>query len=106
MYLLVSPHCAEHECYLGIGGLIILGLSFSLYASVIWPSIAIIVEPKILGTAYGMAMAVQNGGLALGPYVAGVLIDNKAVRGADGKKHETNESYLDVSVGSFSRCPI
>ena len=96
IYLLVCPFCATHECYVGIGGLIILGLAFSLYASVIWPSIALLVEPKILGTAYGMAMAIQNGGLALGPYLAGVLIDNKSYKDTKGRKVETNESYLSV----------
>ena len=45
-----------------------------------------------------MAMAIQNGGLALGPYLAGVLIDNKSYKDSEGKKIETNESYLDVSL--------
>ena len=43
LYFLLSPHCEEHECYLGIGGLVILGLSNSLYGSVLWPSIALVV---------------------------------------------------------------
>ena len=87
IYFLLSPHCTGHECYAGIGGLIILGLSCTLYGTVLWPSIALIVDPNILGAAYGLATSVQNVGLALAPLIVGVLIDNKAQTTGDGKMH-------------------
>ena len=42
----------------------IMGLSFSLIPAVMWPSVAIIVEEKKLGTAYGLMTLIQNIGLA------------------------------------------
>lgn len=40
-----------------------MGIAFSLVPAVMWPSVAIIVEPKRLGTAYGLMTMVQNIGL-------------------------------------------
>ncbi len=42
----------------------IMGLSFSLIPAVMWPAVAIIVEEKKLGTAYGLMTLIQNIGLA------------------------------------------
>lgn len=40
-----------------------MGIAFSLVPAVLWPSVAIIVEPKRLGTAYGLMTMIQNIGL-------------------------------------------
>ncbi|HQI41622.1 MAG: MFS transporter [Ignavibacteriales bacterium UTCHB2] len=40
-----------------------MGIAFSLVPAVMWPSVAIIVEPKRLGTAYGLMTMIQNIGL-------------------------------------------
>lgn len=42
-----------------------MGIAFSLVPAVMWPSVAIIVEPKKLGTAYGLMTMVQNIGLVI-----------------------------------------
>ena len=42
----------------------IMGISFSLIPAVMWPSVALIVDPKKLGTAYGLMTMIQNIGLA------------------------------------------
>jgi MFS family permease len=42
----------------------LLGLSFSLVPAIMWPSVALIVEPGRLGTAYGLMTMIQNIGLA------------------------------------------
>lgn len=44
--------------------MIILGLSFSLVPAIMWPAVALIIEPKRLGTAYGLMTMIQNIGLA------------------------------------------
>lgn len=44
--------------------MIIMGLAFSLIPAIMWPSIALVVEPKRLGTAYGLMTMIQNVGLA------------------------------------------
>lgn len=41
-----------------------MGFSFALIPAVMWPSVAIIVEEKKLGTAYGLMTMIQNIGLA------------------------------------------
>jgi MFS family permease len=42
---------------------------------VIWPAVPYLVEPHRLGTAYGLMTMVQNVGLALFNFLAGVLND-------------------------------
>ena len=41
-----------------------LGLSFSLVPAIMWPSVALIIDSKRLGTAYGLMTMIQNIGLA------------------------------------------
>ncbi len=41
-----------------------MGFSFALIPAVMWPSVALIVEEKKLGTAYGLMTMIQNIGLA------------------------------------------
>lgn len=42
----------------------LLGVAFSLIPAAMWPSVALIVEQKWLGTAYGLMTMIQNIGLA------------------------------------------
>jgi MFS family permease len=52
-----------------------LGISFSLVASALWPSIPLLIEEKRLGTAFGLTTLLQNAGLTVFPWVAGKLTD-------------------------------
>jgi len=54
---------------------IILGLAFSLVPAAMWPSVPILVNEKYLGTAYGMIGWIQNAGLTLFPWLAGLIVD-------------------------------
>lgn len=45
------------------------GIAYALYASVIWPSIPLIIEAKNVGTAFGTIVAIQNIGLATFPMI-------------------------------------
>eukprot|EP01114_Cavostelium_apophysatum_P001925 TRINITY_DN1168_c0_g1_i1.p1 TRINITY_DN1168_c0_g1~~TRINITY_DN1168_c0_g1_i1.p1 ORF type:complete len:492 (+),score=113.30 TRINITY_DN1168_c0_g1_i1:49-1476(+) len=53
--------------------IIIMGLSFSLVPSALWPAIPIITKEKEIATAFGVMAAIQNSGLALINYVAGKI---------------------------------
>ena len=54
----------------------LLGIGYSVYAAALWGSIPYCVNPKNLGTAFGLTTAFQNTGLVLAPLVTGYLIDN------------------------------
>jgi len=53
----------------------LMGLSFSIVPAIIWPSTAMLVEQKRLGTAYGLINVLQNLGLACSNLAAGWLND-------------------------------
>ncbi|CAB3386415.1 Hypothetical predicted protein [Cloeon dipterum] len=52
-----------------------MGVSYSMLASALWPMVALVIPDHQLGTAYGIAQAVQNLGLALVTMLAGVIVD-------------------------------
>lgn len=55
--------------------LVLLGLAIALVPAAMWPSVAKIVDEKRIGTAYGAMFSIQNLGLALFPFLAGIIID-------------------------------
>ena len=50
-----------------------LGLGYSVFAAVIWPSVAYVVDSKALGTAYGVVTSLQNFGLFAIPLLVGAV---------------------------------
>lgn len=56
--------------------LIFMGVGYSIYASALWGSVPYVVEPKTIGSAFGLTTAVQNLGLSVAPLLIGVEIDN------------------------------
>jgi MFS family permease len=54
---------------------VLLGISFSLVPSAMWPSIPKIIPEKQLGTAYALIFWVQNIGLMCIPLLIGVVLD-------------------------------
>lgn len=81
MYL---PDCpADEKCYDEVVPLVMCGLGYSIYASVIWGSIPYTVEPRTVGTAYGICTAIQNIGLAYAPWQVSYIIDSR--KNAEGK---------------------
>ncbi|CAG9327828.1 im:7160594_2 [Blepharisma stoltei] len=77
---IIIPDC--DQCAWGALDLVLLGLGYSLYASVMWASVPLVVEPKTVGSAFGIVTAIQNFGLAFGPMVVGAIHDNSS--GEDG----------------------
>lgn len=72
-----------------------LGVSFSLVASALWPSLPLLVEEKRLGTAFGLTTLLQNAGLTVFPWAAGKLTD---VAGGD----YTNSMLMFAGLGVVS----
>jgi MFS family permease len=61
----------------------LLGVSFSFLPAVLWPSMVRYEPPEHLGTAYGLMTALQNAGLTIANYVAGVLNDASGASAAN-----------------------
>ena len=55
--------------------MIILGAAFVLVPAAMWPSVPLIVKKEQVGTAFGLITFIQNIGLALFPYLNGMLRD-------------------------------
>lgn len=50
-----------------------LGMVYTVFAGALWPTFALTVPQRQLGTAYGVATALQNGGLCVAPLLVGHL---------------------------------
>jgi len=50
-----------------------LGVVYTIFAGALWPSFALTVQEEQLGTAYGVAVSLQNVGLAASPLLVGHL---------------------------------
>lgn len=59
----------------------IMGIAFSLVPAAMWPSVALIVEERRLGTAYGLMTMIQNIGLTLFNFMIGWANDYSTVDG-------------------------
>jgi MFS family permease len=55
--------------------MMMMGISFSLIPAIMWPTVALIVEEKRLGTAYGLMNMVQNAGLLVFNILIGTVND-------------------------------
>ncbi|XP_058794311.1 major facilitator superfamily domain-containing protein 1-like [Phymastichus coffea] len=56
--------------------MVLLGISYSMLASSLWPLIALVIPEHQLGTAYGIAQSLQNLGLAVMSILCGIIVDN------------------------------
>ncbi len=54
---------------------VLMGISFSMVPAVIWPATAMLVDPKQLGTAFGLINLLQNLGLTVSNLAAGAFND-------------------------------
>ena len=58
---------------MSIGPLILLGLSYTTYAVVLWGSLPYMVEAHTLGTAFGICTTFQNLGTVIAPPIIGYI---------------------------------
>lgn len=59
-----------------IGPLVGQGLAYSGFAAVVWPSIALVIDPKLVGLGYGIVVSIQNSGLAAFPVIIAQIYAN------------------------------
>ena len=71
---MMMPEC--YQCYNEVYPLVLTGIGYSIYAAAIWGSIPYIVKPSAVGTAFGIATAIQNIGLVIAPTLVGMIKDN------------------------------
>jgi len=57
----------------------LLGISFSLVPSAMWPAVSKIVSLPKIGTAYGIMFSLQNLGLFAVPIIAGIVLDKSNI---------------------------
>lgn len=55
--------------------MIVLGIAFSMVPAAMWPAVALIVEERRLGTAYGLMASIQNLGLFAFGILAGEVVE-------------------------------
>lgn len=53
--------------------MIMIGISYGIYVSALWPLIPYVVKPQVVGTAYGVVTAIQNIGMGFGPNLIGYI---------------------------------
>ena len=71
---MMMPAC--YRCYNELYPLVLTGIGYSIYAAAIWGSIPYVVEANTVGTAFGMATAIQNIGLCIAPTLVGMIKDS------------------------------
>lgn len=72
---------------------LLLGISFSLVPSAMWPSVTKIIPEKQLGSAYAFIFWVQNIGLWGIPLLVGIVLDKTNPTVAAAKKAGENVNY-------------
>lgn len=80
--------------------MIVLGISFGLVPSAMWPSVPKIIPMKLLGTAYALIFYIQNIGLALVPVWIGKV--NQANTQADGMIDYTQSMTIFACFGAVA----
>ena len=71
---MMMPEC--DQCYNEMYPLVLTGIGYSIYAAAIWGSIPYLVDENSVGTAFGIATAIQNIGLVISPTLVGLIKDN------------------------------
>ena len=60
-----------------VGPLVGQGLAYAGFAAVLWPSVPLVVEERLIGLGYGVVTSVQNLGLASFPQIVGAIATTK-----------------------------
>lgn len=73
IFQLLLPDCIE--CWYSVIPIFNYGLSLAVYFVVMWGSVSFLVEPKYIGTAYGVLSCIQNLGCTIMPPLLGFIHD-------------------------------
>jgi MFS family permease len=91
---MMMPEC--YQCYNELYPLVLTGLGYSIYAAAIWGSIPYVVSPNSVGTAFGIATAIQNIGLVLAPTIVGQIKDTTSYK--DHGYFYTNLFFVVINI--------
>jgi MFS family permease len=75
LLFIVFPILAYTQASLWVAT-VLIGIAFSLVPAVLWPAVPYLVAPERLGTAYGLMTMLQNIGMMLANFGAGLLNDS------------------------------
>ena len=78
--------------------ILVLGASFSLVPAALWPSVANLVDEKIIGSAYALIFWIQNIGLWLFPLLIGKVLDKTNTDIID----QMNQGLIDAETAAVS----
>jgi predicted MFS family arabinose efflux permease len=78
---------------------VLLGVTHGLLPAAVFPSIALIVPPKLVGSAYGLLTSALNAALFLSPFLLGIVPEWLGTAAASS--FGTSPSLI---VFSFARC--
>lgn len=73
--LSATPDC--DGCMSIVLPLVLFGIFFALYTSLLIPCVSIIAEERVMGTAMGIIYSGQNTGLAIGPLIVGSILSDE-----------------------------
>ena len=73
LFIVIPSSTSADKSYLGVIPIVLMGITYSIYVSSLWPMVPLVVKPTVVGSAYGLCTALQNIGLALGPLMVGGL---------------------------------
>lgn len=82
-----------------VGPLVGQGLSYCAFAAVVWPSVALVVDQKLIGLAYGIVVSIQNCGLATFPLIIASIYSSA------GNKYIPNVEVFFMSL-AIAGCAI
>jgi len=71
--LVFLPDC--DDCYTILIPICVMGVFISIYSATFWGSIPLVVEKKVLGTAFGLTYSLQNTSWAILPLIVGSIQD-------------------------------
>ena len=88
------PEC--YQCYNEVYPLVLTGIGYSIYAAAIWGSVPYVVAPTSVGTAFGIATAIQNIGLVVAPTIIGMIKDQ--TRAIDHGFFWVNAFFISINI--------
>ncbi len=75
-----------------IYGLICFGISFSLFAAIVWPAITLVVPKKLIGFALGLTTSLQNTSMSIFPIIVAFIFNSS------GSYNETLTFFVFISL--------
>lgn len=72
--IMIIPDC-ETTCYYDLAPMIVSGFAYGIFTGIQWALIPVVVEERVLGTAYGIASSVLNMSLSIVPTIGSIIHD-------------------------------